>query len=187
MYGEMEQVSPCETTITAGRRLCLPYALSALFPSDDACRGIARTGLGPYTMESIGRLAPVRFSFYGEDVVREGEYLPLLQSGDRTHCVGLSVGSSNFCTRYDSEWDFVMRCLLDMLQHPESLDLALVTPTEGGALTVHSHPSANTPLGGRQSKTNPYAVGGPTSIKRHLSGSESEDTSSGERIEPPRT
>ena len=79
MYGEMEQVSPSENSSTAGRMLCLPYALSALFPTDDACRGIVRTGLGPYTMESIGRLAPVRFSFYGEDVVMEGEYLLLLQ------------------------------------------------------------------------------------------------------------
>ena len=72
MHGVMEQVSPSNTGGTAGRRLCLPYELSALFPVDEACTEIVRTGCGPYTMESIGREAPIRFPFYGEEVVSEG-------------------------------------------------------------------------------------------------------------------
>ena len=166
MRGEMEQVPPRETPSTAGRRLCHPYALSALFLTDDACRGLPEPGSALIRWGASGGSPLYVSPFTVGDVVREGESLLLLRSGGGTHRVGLPVGNSNICTWYDSGWGFAMRCRLDVLPRPESLDLAMVAPTEGGAHTVHSHPPAKTPLGGRGSKTNPYAEGGPTSIKR---------------------
>ena len=185
MYGAMEQVSPNNTEDTAGRGLCLPYAVSALFPGVAAFREILRTGSGPYTMESIGGEVAMRFSIYGEEVVSAGEYLLLLESGGRTHCVGLSVENNNVCTWYGAERDFVMRFPLDLLPRPESIDLALVTSSESGLYIAHTRPSAKTPLGGRRPKADPDSIDGGTSNKRNLSDEEREDISFGGRIESP--
>ena len=94
-------------------------------------------------MGQFGKDVPIRFSFYGEEAVREGKYLLLLETGGGEHFAGLSVSGDGVCTYYDSEWDFFTPCPVAIPPRPESLDLALLVRTEKGALTSHSHTRSN--------------------------------------------
>ena len=198
MYGEMDQVSPSCKGESVGRRLCLPYAVSHLFPYLEEARQLLRYGTGPYTMHQFGNDVPIRFSFYGEEEVREGKYILLVETGGGEHCVGLSESGEGVCTWYDSEWDFVMSCPVAILPHPESLDLVLLACTEKGVLTSHSHPRSRTHIGGRRRISNMRdAVSQPSSdtpreagsIDSSMSGEEEEDghpATEGERRYPAR-
>ena len=49
-------------------------------------------------MGQFGKDVPIRFSFYGEEAVREGEYLLLLETGCGEHFAGLAVSGDGVCT-----------------------------------------------------------------------------------------
>ena len=149
VYNSMRRGREIPTSHLQGRRLCLPFVCSCLFPDNAICQDLLRSGEGPCAIEQVSVPGGLRFSIPGDATQggSPGKYVVLLDRGASWHCVGLSVDDSGVCTWYDSENTCEYICDVGELPAMEYWDMAVVTLATESSL--HMYPGMRKPLGGK--------------------------------------
>ena len=94
-----------QTADTAGRRRCLPFAASCLYPENAISRDLLMIESAPRPIEMVSIPVGISCSIPGgaAQCGFPGNYIVLLKRGDYWRCVGLNVEDSGACTWYDIE------------------------------------------------------------------------------------
>ena len=108
-YGDMTQREEIDSLPYLGRDMCLPYALSHLYPGNAELSELLHTTSGPYTLEMMQR--SLRFRFYSvcEGVLPSGNYVSIFPSGGVFHCAGIRVENGAY-SWYDSDERYRYEC-----------------------------------------------------------------------------
>ena len=103
-YGDMTQREEVGSLPYLGGYMCLPYALSHLYPGDSELPELLRNKSGPYTLGVVQR--SMRFRFYSvcEGVPPSGNYVSVSPSGGAHRCAGIRVENGAYSWYDSDEW-----------------------------------------------------------------------------------
>ena len=133
-----------------GRRLCLPFAASCLFPDNAVCRNLLSSDCGPYAIESLSVPGGLHFAIPSEDKQGRcpGKYVVLLERRPGWRCVGLNVYDKGACTWRDSDQPCEYICGAEDLPGIGNWDMTCVTLAD--ALSIRLHPRRSQLQGGKR-------------------------------------